>query len=93
MIKKRATKRNSVKKIKGKWASSFPNDIKYNRFGRGGCYTCACCGKRARETGITGGSGYCAACVNRMQLENEHHDRGHKTKVKGCPLCNAKKKK
>jgi hypothetical protein len=42
--------------------------------GSGNVFDCACCGRKARETKDTGGSGYCSLCYELMGLDNEVND-------------------
>ena len=64
-----------------------------NRFQKGsGCYTCASCGKRTRDTG--GGDAVhvrmCEACYDYAGWENTHSDMGHGVAVDNdpnCPIC------
>ena len=63
--------------------------MSFNRFGRGGCFTCESCGKRTRETGQQSmGMRYCAACIEYGEAENAHNDNGHaESPVAGCVIC------
>jgi hypothetical protein len=47
-----------------------------NRFNKNsGCYTCACCGKQTRETGLDESSiGLCAYCYLEGGIENDFSD-------------------
>lgn len=71
-----------------------------NRFSRGsGVYSCGCCGKRTRDTGLGEvDAQLCADCWDRAGLENEHSDtdgkhytdRADSTRtlpIAGCPQC------
>jgi hypothetical protein len=47
-----------------------------NRFNKNsGCYTCSCCGKQTRETGLGESSvGLCAYCYEEGEIENDFSD-------------------
>lgn len=44
------------------------------QYGSSNVFDCACCGRKARETKNTGGSGYCSLCFELMGLDNEVND-------------------
>lgn len=62
-----------------------------SQFGETGCYTCANCGKKTRQTGhphMAPDSELCAKCFDLATLENEHNDLEHDGKFNPkCPHC------
>ena len=63
--------------------------MSYNRFGRGGVYTCVSCGKRTRDTnGVA--CDLCASCYKEVSMENAHNDGHHDGSPNpDCPYCKA----
>ena len=50
--------------------------MKFNRFGRGGCYTCGNCGKLTRRTDENDGTHLCGFCATLAGAINSLSDNG-----------------